>query len=104
MQAYRAYYKRGRIVPIGEPAIPEGSELIITVLESGRGQQEDEAPFAAEGNENREETAEEDKRLRLEWLERLHAFLDLAEDEPFDLIPRSTAMREPLILSDLCVS
>jgi len=32
MQAYRAYYKRGRIVPVDEPVIPEGSELIITVL------------------------------------------------------------------------
>jgi len=32
MQAYRAYYRRGRIVPVDEHVIPEGSELIITVL------------------------------------------------------------------------
>jgi len=33
MQAYRAYYEDGRIVTLGNPAIPEGSELIVTVLE-----------------------------------------------------------------------
>ena len=33
MQAYRARYERGRVVPLGNPAIPEGSELIVTVLE-----------------------------------------------------------------------
>ena len=33
MQAYRGYYEGGRIVPMGSPKIPEGSELIITVLE-----------------------------------------------------------------------
>ena len=33
MQAYKAYFEGGRVVPLGNPAIPEGSELIITVLE-----------------------------------------------------------------------
>jgi hypothetical protein len=33
MQAYRVYYDDGRVVPLGNPTIPEGSELIITVLE-----------------------------------------------------------------------
>jgi hypothetical protein len=33
MQAYKAYYEDGRVVPFGNPVIPEGSELIITVLE-----------------------------------------------------------------------
>jgi hypothetical protein len=33
MQAYKAYYERGHIVPLGNPFIPEGSALIITVLE-----------------------------------------------------------------------
>jgi len=33
MQAYRAYYENGRIIPLGNPAIPEGSEIILTVLE-----------------------------------------------------------------------
>ena len=33
MQAYRAHYKGGRIIPMGNPVIPEGSEIIITVLE-----------------------------------------------------------------------
>ena len=32
MQAYRARYERGRVVPFGEPEIPEGSDLIITVI------------------------------------------------------------------------
>jgi hypothetical protein len=33
MQAYKAYYEDGRVIPFGNPVIPEGSELIITVLE-----------------------------------------------------------------------
>ena len=33
MQAYRAYYEGGRIVPLGNPFIAEGSEIILTVLE-----------------------------------------------------------------------
>jgi len=33
MQAYQAYYKDGRVIPLGKPAIPDGSRLIITVLE-----------------------------------------------------------------------
>ena len=38
MQACRAYYKEGRIIPCGNVAIPEGSELIITIL--GESQEE----------------------------------------------------------------
>ena len=34
MQAYKAYYEHGRVVPLGKPSIPEGSALIITVLET----------------------------------------------------------------------
>ena len=33
MLAYRAYYEGGRIIPLGNPTIPEGSEIILTVLE-----------------------------------------------------------------------
>jgi len=33
MQAYKAHYEKGLIVPLGNPVIPEGSELIVTVLE-----------------------------------------------------------------------
>jgi hypothetical protein len=33
MQAYKAHYEKGRIVPLGNPVIPEGSMLIVTVLE-----------------------------------------------------------------------
>ena len=33
MQAYRAKYERGRVIPLGNPAIPEGSDLIVTVLD-----------------------------------------------------------------------
>jgi len=32
MQAYRARYERGRVVPLGSPSIPEGSDIILTVL------------------------------------------------------------------------
>ena len=34
MQAYKAYFESGRVIPLGNPAIPEGSELIITVLDA----------------------------------------------------------------------
>jgi hypothetical protein len=34
MQAYRARYERGRIIPLGDPVIPEGSEMIITILDA----------------------------------------------------------------------
>jgi hypothetical protein len=34
MQAYRAKYERGRVIPFGNPVIPEGRELIVTVLDS----------------------------------------------------------------------
>ncbi|MDR2589484.1 MAG: DUF2281 domain-containing protein [Oscillospiraceae bacterium] len=33
MQAYTAYYENGRIIPIGNPAIPERRKLVITVLD-----------------------------------------------------------------------
>ena len=33
MQAYPAYYDNGRIIPIGNPVIPNGRNLIITVLD-----------------------------------------------------------------------
>ncbi len=34
MQEYRARYERGVVVPLGNPQIPEGSEIIIRVLDS----------------------------------------------------------------------
>ena len=34
MVAYRAKFEEGRIIPIGDYLIPEGSELIITVLDN----------------------------------------------------------------------
>jgi len=33
MQAYRARYERGRVVTLDDPDIPEGSSLIVTVLD-----------------------------------------------------------------------
>ena len=33
MRAYRAYYERGRFVPLVSLQIPEGSQAIVTVLE-----------------------------------------------------------------------
>jgi len=33
MQAYPAYYENGRIIPRGNPEIPEGCDLVITVLD-----------------------------------------------------------------------
>ena len=34
MQSYRARYERGRVVPLGNPAIPEGSDMILTILDT----------------------------------------------------------------------
>ncbi len=34
LQAYKAYYEGGRVIPRGNPFIPEGSELIITVMDA----------------------------------------------------------------------
>ena len=33
MQAYKAYFERGRFVPLVALEIPEGSQAIVTVLE-----------------------------------------------------------------------
>ena len=33
MKAYRAKYVSGRVIPHGGPVIPEGSELIVTILD-----------------------------------------------------------------------
>ena len=33
MQAHTAYYENGRIIPIGNPIIPERRKLVITVLD-----------------------------------------------------------------------
>ena len=33
MQAYKAYFERGRFVPFVKVEIPEGSQAIVTVLE-----------------------------------------------------------------------
>jgi hypothetical protein len=32
MEAYRARYEHGRVVPLGNPFIPEGSDIILTIL------------------------------------------------------------------------
>ncbi len=34
LQAYKAYYQGGHVIPCGNPFIPEGSELIITIMDS----------------------------------------------------------------------
>ena len=33
MRSYYAKYRRGSVVPLGNPSIPDDSDLIITVLE-----------------------------------------------------------------------
>ena len=33
MQACEAYYQNGRVIPVGNPQIPEGCRLIITFLD-----------------------------------------------------------------------
>lgn len=34
MQAYRARYERGQVVPLYDVDVPEGSDLIVTVLDA----------------------------------------------------------------------
>jgi hypothetical protein len=34
LQAYKSYYEGGRVIPRGNPFIPEGSELIITIMDA----------------------------------------------------------------------
>ena len=41
MQAYYARYEQGQVVPVGNPIIPEGSRLILTVLDA----QQSETPI-----------------------------------------------------------
>jgi hypothetical protein len=46
LQAYEAYYQGGRVIPRGNPSIPEGSELIITIIDApkkSRGERQREA-------------------------------------------------------------
>jgi hypothetical protein len=33
MEAYQGYFENGHVIPMGNPRIPEGSEVIITVLD-----------------------------------------------------------------------
>jgi hypothetical protein len=33
MQAYQAYIEDGKIIPIGNPVLPDGSRAIITILD-----------------------------------------------------------------------
>ena len=100
MQTYRAFYKKGQVVPLDTLIIPDGSELIITVLEPKKEQKVRETTIGHEFVSLLAGAAEEDKKLRLEWLERLHIAVDLAEDETFPFIQRSTVMQEPLVMND----
>ena len=34
LQTYKARFERGQIIPFGDPMIPEGSELIVTILDA----------------------------------------------------------------------
>ena len=47
MQAYRAYYENGQFVTVESPSIPEGSELIITVLDSSIKKQDKRPDFSS---------------------------------------------------------
>ena len=73
MQAYRAYYKGGQVIPLGNPVIPEGSELIITILEPpadevGRRQMEAMRRFCEE-NSDCDEPLPEFERIRFREVE-----------------------------------
>ena len=37
MEAYQGYFENGHIIPIGNPPIPDGMEVIITVLDQPAG-------------------------------------------------------------------
>jgi hypothetical protein len=36
MQSYQAYTENGRVIPIGNPPIPDGCDAIVTILNEAR--------------------------------------------------------------------
>ena len=35
MQSFQGYAENGRIVPVGDPELPDGCKVIVTILEEG---------------------------------------------------------------------
>ncbi|MCL2019907.1 MAG: hypothetical protein FWG70_09145 [Oscillospiraceae bacterium] len=71
MQAYPAYCNNGRIIPIGNPFIPNGSNLIITVL--------DEKMFTSI------DTSKNDRMALWEEVKKLHGIVRPDIDEKTEL-------------------
>ena len=74
MQAYRARYERGRVIPLGNPVIPEGSNLIVTVLDTEDQQDKIRLQMEAmhrfrENIKNCDEPVPEFERLKLREVE-----------------------------------
>ena len=78
MQAYRARYERGQVITLDNPTIPEGSSLIVTVLDAlpDDNNQQDKSRLQTEAMlhfresiRNCDEPVPEFERLRLREIE-----------------------------------
>ncbi len=103
LQAYEGYLQGGQIHPL-RPLIntQERRRVIITVLDEPHREDAQQNPTAWLEDLNRliEESKAEEKKLRLEWLDRLEESVRLSMDEELNYIPRTSEMRNPLGLID----
>ena len=91
MQTIKAYYDEGKFIPFHPVSIPNGSHVIITLLDMPASEVSSTDNSVAATNESREQ-----------WLMRLHEALDLSMDEelPDVYFQRSKDMRPPINLAD----
>ena len=88
MRTIEGYLEKGRFYPIGQTGEIRGRRrVLVTVL-----------------NDNISKVLDDEKTnkrtVREAWLKKLHAAIDLAQDEDFPLLTRSKEMRPPHNLSD----
>ena len=91
MQTIKAYYDEGKFVPFQPVSIPNGSHVIITLLDLPINEDTSADNSGVTANESREQ-----------WIKRLHDSLDLSMDEelPDIYFRRSKDMRPPINLAD----
>ncbi len=103
MQAYEGYWENGQFYPVGNTAkTPGRRRAFLTVLDEPAKQPEskDASAFWEDRQRIDEEIELEDKKLRSEWLGRLHEAVDASMGEELPDLQRSAAMREPVDLQD----
>ena len=78
MQAIKAYYDEGKLIPFEPIRIPNGSHVIITILDYSINNKDD---------------------ILNSWFQRLHKARTDSMDEKMIYIPRSKEMRPPINLN-----